>query len=1618
MLLMIPSVCRAEASISISQCKFVTPSQTIGKIVADEQNHVTVKLSMTVENNGDVDLNPGDEGYSLTLTAGSSTPYVDLVTMNIPEALAVGESKAIEVSGTFDLNDAISSTSGLGSGGSVRCRFNIRDNITLISNYIVWFDAYPWGTHFALRTTTNSDISSLSFGFVNGEPVSQTVRVRNMGAAPLNVTSVDMPDGFTCSPEAPFTVPSVSETLCYVDVTITLGTGTPGVLAGDAVFNVENAEPQSVAVSGAVVDSEHFYEDFEASDLPLGWVFGESWQLNSTASAILGSGNTKSLDHKSANYSSLAITPRLVVEEGDKMVFQAGSQSTSSRDSYLGISYSTDRVNWIPLYTITNTSTNHDPGDYKFSSTSPGYSYQGSAMQLYTISGIPAGEYYIAFDGEYCRIDNVFGFKKADVTSDLMITKSSLPSSVMTNNEYVASVSVRNLLDVAQAADSYTVTLYVGGKAVATADAPEIAPGETVGLTMSYIPHEVGAADAYVEIKVGETAVRTATVELNISQEVLKNDVQVGSITTADTSLPICDNWYRSESQVIYTEETLNEYGITPGTVIKGVNYLAYPTQTGFDRSASLKAYVRKVDETSITSASGTYEMTDDDLVMSDDAYRFSLENGAEGEYQKFLPIEFNEPITYEGGSIVIGIQFYYGGTYGRFKAALDKSHFPNSSAYRRSDNNDLPTKSWSYPAGMPVTVFNLVAEPVRISGSVVDDASGSPVAGAEVILQSGEVIYKGVTDEQGVYSIDVIQADKEYTVSVDDPNHKVYSDVVSFTDGSVEKEIRLAGFSTEREFSLTLNVKHPAGLEFDNASYTLKSLKFAMTYPSIETILSAEGTSVIEVLGGQHRVTIEYPGMRTLNYTFNVNKDMVVDLDLEEAINDPYALDAAVVHDVYTGRNDISVVWNKEQVAFSDDFEGHDAFAIDFAPWTGIDVDGVKAVELAGDYPNRGKAQYAQIINPNAVIPAWDTQYNYTLAPHSGEQYVGFIQNTSGDNNDWLITPQIEISDDNVLRFFMRRADMGAGKLKVGITTEENPSASDFVTISEGNFLLPGYEEWEEVSVSLSEYAGQKVKIGFNCLSENGAMMTMIDDVFVGRLTPSASASGKARRVAARSAANPNEKFVVKLDGQEIAVTEDYSYVIENVGTGLHVISVQAVYLTGMSREMTTEVSIDADSYIRAGFSVSANDNVPTDGVEIKLEGEDNVYSVTVQDGAASVASLPKGSYRVSVNAPRYDEYVSSQEFDADKNIDIVLKETIVKPFNISADVEKNVDGTMKAVVRWNQDLGFSDSFEDYEDFATGSFGGWITIDGNTASQVSYPISIENTIITYPGCSSPEAPARVAPMVFNPFSTVPALAPADEAFMAPDGNKYVAFLGPQGAKADKWLISPQIHIRDSYSLKVWGKAYPVYPETIQFLISVSGTDPEEFSVIDEVVMPYDQWTEYSIDLSEYDGQDAYLAVRCVTNDGFVAQIDKFSVAPADMIVSENIGNVKSYDVSLDGTAHGNTAETSYVFESISNESHVVGIKANYVTGTSEEETYVISSFVGVDDMKAVISKVVGTRGAIIVDAAAAGRLVVTNVAGQVIVDEIAGEGESRHAMESGVYIVRFGGSTFKVLVR
>ncbi|MBR4829096.1 MAG: choice-of-anchor J domain-containing protein [Muribaculaceae bacterium] len=135
----------------------------------------------------------------------------------------------------------------------------------------------------------------------------------------------------------------------------------------------------------------------------------------------------------------------------------------------------------------------------------------------------------------------------------------------------------------------------------------------------------------------------------------------------------------------------------------------------------------------------------------------------------------------------------------------------------------------------------------------------------------------------------------------------------------------------------------------------------------------------------------------------------------------------------------------------------------------------------------------------------------------------------------------------------------------------------------------------------------------------------------------------------------------------------------------------------------------------------------------------------------------------------------------------------------------------------------------------------------------------------------------------------------------------------------DNWLISPQVDLGGSFSM--WAKAQmAAYPaEHFGIYVSTTGTNPSDFTLLDEWTLTSADWKQFSVDLGLYTGQQGYIAVHHFNgNNQFLILVDDFEldteasisiempvvITPATVYVrmKENL-NPGNYSGTLTGTA-------------------------------------------------------------------------------------------------------------------
>lgn len=804
----------------------------------------------------------------------------------------------------------------------------------------------------------------------------------------------------------------------------------------------------------------------------------------------------------------------------------------------------------------------------------------------------------------------------------------------------------------------------------------------------------------------------------------------------------------------------------------------------------------------------------------------------------------------------------------------------------------------------------------------------------------------------------------------------------------------------TPRTFSVTFRVASVVdGDNLQGIPVRLSHNTYGLNYP--EAALSADGECTFaEVVEGPHTLVIDATHLGLALYRdehLTIDSDTPIDITLQEDIVTPYALKAEEIHDPRTNRRDVVLQWNNETDYFFDDFESYEAFAVRFDPWTGIDGDKDAAAQISGSYPNAAIPQYATIFNPLVINPpVW---YEYpVLRPYSGKQYVAFVRTGSGTaNNDWLISPRIRVGVNNVVRFMAKAADTYKEQFRVGISTT-GTEMKDFTFLTPGNYETVDYKAWKTIEYSLAAYQGQEVYITIQYISKSYFML-MVDDFYVG---PSHLHPTKARKVAA--GASPTNTFELFCDGVSAGTTSETSFTFTDLQPGSHTLEVQAIYRASRSDKTALPVSLADDThYASLQVNVGTNNGRSADGLLVDFMNTETGRQdeEPIAEGKARLPYLPKGNYLIHITADGYENCSQALTLDNEQTIDLTLKEEIVTPYNITADfIPTGTDGHTDVQLKWNQDLGFTDSFETYDDFAQ-QFGGWTTIDGD--GMPPYGISLNNVTIDFPGNNQP-SPC----MVFNPLATTPSME-ADAAMLAPFGDKYVAFWSAQQGQSDDWLITPALTIREGYVLRFVVKSYDAYYlETVQILASES-KDPDTFQELDQLTPQASAWTEYEIKLAAYAGKTIYLAFHYTSYDKFLMQLDRVYVGPDEETSgTTQTSDLVRFEVTLDGTVQGTTRENTFTLTGLNDgQTYTAGIKAIYASGESDTALYTFQCL-GESALTSAAagSAVIGSgSGCIDIRQAAGSQVRVFDTAGRMVVRADCSD-QTRLSVPTGIYIV------------
>jgi len=184
-----------------------------------------------------------------------------------------------------------------------------------------------------------------------------------------------------------------------------------------------------------------------------------------------------------------------------------------------------------------------------------------------------------------------------------------------------------------------------------------------------------------------------------------------------------------------------------------------------------------------------------------------------------------------------------------------------------------------------------------------------------------------------------------------------------------------------------------------------------------------------------------------------------------------------------------------KERGTVTQNFEAYTDFTLSFSPWTTKDIEGSTTFGIEGfSFLHSGEAMSFIVFNPGSTTPS--LLDDPAILPHGGMKYAACFASTTHPNNDWIISPLIELGANGHLKFWVKSytSNYGLERYKVGVSTT-TPEPASFTIISVGNYLEAPAEAWTLKDFDLSAYAGMDIHIGIQCVSDN-AFIFMVDDI------------------------------------------------------------------------------------------------------------------------------------------------------------------------------------------------------------------------------------------------------------------------------------------------------------------------------------------------------------------------------------------------------------------------------------------------------------------------------------------------------------------------------------------
>lgn len=633
----------------------------------------------------------------------------------------------------------------------------------------------------------------------------------------------------------------------------------------------------------------------------------------------------------------------------------------------------------------------------------------------------------------------------------------------------------------------------------------------------------------------------------------------------------------------------------------------------------------------------------------------------------------------------------------------------------------------------------------------------------------------------------------------------------------------------------------------------------------------------------------------------------------------------------------------------------------------------GVKATGLFGpayEMPLREVFAYNEMITPwdnsNSVNASFQAATNTGYDPRctaSEGRLLTFSPSYDSSCLGIYVSPRINLTGllNPKFSFTVFRspdANLENATVQIGVLPEKNGVAQKIEYIP-GTFKIQADEEgWETYTVDLSAYAEcERASIVFRCINNKRKGCIHFDKFEL---------TGDKPQYDARA---------VRLTGPDVAVMgreNVFFAVVDNNGLN----DLESV---NVSLKADNEVIETKTIYLSEGESQTVAFNyVP--GLH-EAARPVHLYAIVEADGDANRFNNTADK-RIRVEAPNLP-YVTDLEAYCEGN---------------------QVHLTWGDASLYPNEVPITENFDSYDNFIINNIGGWTVHDLDGAiTMLGINSSLGN--LTWNNAGLPQAY-----IVFNPKVVgVTALCNAHS------GDRcLVSFESAAPEGNNDWLVTPALSGHEQV-LSFYARAmYDAFPEKFSIMISRSGTDPDDFTPLSEdYIVGHSSWERYSFTLP---AGTRHAAIVCQTQGGFGFMLDDIDYVPAQPEVE-----LTGYNVYRDGQSLIQGLGENEHHDTIDNPD---GTYTYHVTATYTDGESIFSNAVQVQPsaiFNPTASKnapsIFAIGNSIVVKAAAGAPVSVTTLDGRCIY-RFNCTGTEAMSVAPGVYIVRAGDATAKLIVK